>query len=375
MRRKYGVSYKGSKSKIADKLAEVIPYRGIDNFYDLFAGGCAVTHKMYLEGRYKHYYANDINGQALRLFCDGLKGKYANETRWISREDFFNLKDSDPYVSCCWSFGNNQRDYLYSKSIEPYKKACHYAIVFNDFSLLRQLYPSVSEACEITLKGITDIHERRIKFRNIVKSRLNDGDNTQFLETSGEMDRLESLERLERLQSLEHLERLQSLERLERLQSLEHLERLQSLERLERLQSLEHLERLQSLEHLERLQSLEGSISDYRDVEIKSNSVIYADIPYIATNTYDNTSSVIQPFNHEEFYDWCCKQNELVLISEYYMPEDRFTKVWSVKHVQSLCAAKTSSVQECLFVPTRQLEKYNNMMKRSQPCQSLFTNV
>ena len=321
MRRKYGVSYKGSKSKIVDKLAEVIPYRGIDNFYDLFAGGCAVTHKMYLEGRYKHYYANDINGQALRLFCDGLKGKYANETRWISREEFFSLKDSDPYVSCCWSFGNNQRDYLYSKSIEPYKKACHYAIVFNDFSLLRQLYPSVSEACEITLKGITDIHERRIKFRNIVKSRLNDGDNTQFLETSGEMDRLESLERLERLQSLE------------------------------------------------------GSISDYRAVEIKPNSVIYADIPYIATNTYDNTSSVIQPFNHEEFYDWCCKQNELVLISEYYMPEDRFTKVWSTNHVQSLCATKTSSVQECLFVPTRQLEKYNNMMKRSQPCLSLFTNV
>ena len=330
MRRKYGVSYKGSKSKIVDKLAEVIPYRGIDNFYDLFAGGCAVTHKMYLEGRYKHYYANDIDGQALRLFCDGLKGKYANETRWISREDFFNLKDSDPYVSCCWSFGNNQRDYLYSRAIEPYKKACHYAIVFNDFSLLRQFYPSVSEACEITLKGITDIHERRIKFRNIVKSKLNDEDNAQLLETSCEMDRLESLERLERLQSLESLERLQSLDE---------------------------------------------SVSDYRAVEIKPNSVIYADIPYISTNTYNKKSSTAQSFNHDEFYDWCCKQKELVLISEYYMPADRFTKVWSTNHVQSLCATKTSSVQECLFVPTHQLEKYNNMMKRSQPCQGLFTNV
>lgn len=327
MRRKYGVSYKGSKSKIVDKLAEVIPYRGIDNFYDLFAGGCAVTHKMYLEGRYKHYYANDIDGQALRLLCDGLKGKYANETRWISREDFFNLKDSDPYVSCCWSFGNNQRDYLYSRAIEPYKKACHYAIVFNDFSLLRQFYPSVSEACEITLKGITDIHERRIKFRNIVKSKLNDEDNAQLLETSCEMDRLESLERL------------------------------------------------QSLERLERLQSLDESVSDYRAVEIKPNSVIYADIPYISTNTYNKKSSTAQSFNHDEFYDWCCKQKELVLISEYYMPADRFTKVWSTNHVQSLCATKTSSVQECLFVPTHQLEKYNNMMKRSQPCQSLFTNV
>ena len=323
MRRKYGVSYKGSKSKIVDKLAEVIPYRGIDNFYDLFAGGCAVTHKMYLEGRYKHYYANDIDGQALRLFCDGLKGKYANETRWISREDFFNLKDCDPYVSCCWSFGNNQRDYLYSRAIEPYKKACHYAIVFGDFSLLKDLYPDVGAACEITLNGIVDIHERRIKFRSVIGCKLAERSNSGLMRLSQEND----------------------------------------------------VDRLESLERLERLESFEYSVSDYKAVEIKPNSVIYADIPYISTNTYDGTSSVVQPFNHEEFYDWCCKQNELVLISEYYMPKDRFTKVWSTNHVQSLCATKTSSVQECLFVPTHQLEKYNNMMKRSQPCQSLFTNV
>ena len=332
MRRKYGVSYKGSKSKIVDKLAEVIPYRGIDNFYDLFAGGCAVTHKMYLEGRYKHYYANDIDGQALRLFCDGLKGKYANETRWISREDFFNLKDCDPYVSCCWSFGNNQRDYLYSRAIEPYKKACHYAIVFGDFALLKDLYPDVGAACEITLNGIVDIHERRIKFRSVIGCKLAERSNSGLMRLSQEND-------------------------------------------VDRLESLERLERLQSLESLERLESFEYSVSDYRAVEIKPNSVIYADIPYISTNTYDGTSSVVQPFNHEEFYDWCCKQNELVLISEYYMPKDRFTKVWSTNHVQSLCATKTSSVQECLFVPTHQLEKYNNLMKRSQPCQSLFTNV
>ena len=347
MRRKYGVSYKGSKSKIVDKLAEVIPYRGIDNFYDLFAGGCAVTHKMYLEGRYKHYYANDIDGRALRLFCDGLKGKYANETRWISREVFFNLKDCDPYVSCCWSFGNNQRDYLYSRAIEPYKKACHYAIVFGDFALLKDLYPDVGAACEITLNGIVDIHERRIKFRSVIGCKLAERSNTGLMRLSQEND----------------VDRLESLERLERLQSLESLERL------------ERLERLQSLESLERLESFEYSVSDYKAVEIKPNSVIYADIPYISTNTYDGTSSVVQPFNHEEFYDWCCKQKELVLISEYYMPADRFTKVWSTNHVQSLCATKTSSVQECLFVPTHQLEKYNNMMKRSQPCQSLFTNV
>ncbi len=316
----------------------------MSNFYDLFAGGCAVTHKMYLERRYKHYYANDIDGHALRLFCDGLKGKYANETRWISREDFFNLKDCDPYVSCCWSFGNNQRDYLYSRAIEPYKKACHYAIVFGDFALLKDLYPDVGAACEITLNGIVDIHERRIKFRSVIGCKLAERSNSGLMRLSQEND----------------VDRLESLERLERLQSLE---------------SLERLERLQSLERLERLESFEYSVSDYKDVEIKPNSVIYADIPYISTNTYNKKSSTAQSFNHDEFYDWCCSQRELVLVSEYQMPKDRFTKVWSTNHVQSLCATKTSSVQECLFVPTHQLEKYNNLMKRSQPCQSLFTNV
>jgi site-specific DNA-adenine methylase len=37
----YGVPYKGSKNLIVTKLAEAIP--GAENFYDLFAGGCAVT--------------------------------------------------------------------------------------------------------------------------------------------------------------------------------------------------------------------------------------------------------------------------------------------------------------------------------------------
>ena len=330
-RKWWGVPYKGSKSQIVDRLVEAIPYKGVENFYDLFAGGCAVTHKMLLEGRYRHCYANDVDGRALRLFRDGMDGKYALETRWISREDFFKLKDTDPYISCCWSFGNNQRDYLYSKAIEPYKKACHYAIIYGDFSLLSDLYPGVSEVCKEALREVTGWHERRIQFRSAIRECLKSYSNGSFtsLYKSCDADRLESLERLERLQSLESLERLQSLESLERLQSFQSYE------------------------------------VDYREVGIKPNSVIYADIPYFSTNAYGKNSSVAQPFNHSEFYDWCCKQKELVLISEYYMPADRFTEVWNVKHKQSLCATKTSSVVERLFVPTNQLDKYHSMMRQS----------
>lgn len=242
-----------------------------------------------------------------------MDGKYALETRWVSREDFFKLKDTDPYISCCWSFGNNQRDYLYSKAIEPYKKACHYAIIYGDFSLLSDLYPGVSEVCKKALREVAGWHERRIKFRSAIRECLKSCSNGSFasLYTSCDADRLESLERLERLQSFQSYE------------------------------------------------------VDYREVEIKPNSVIYADIPYFSTDGYSKQSSVVQPFNHGEFYDWCCKQKELVLISEYYMPADRFTEVWNTKHKQSLSATKISSVVERLFVPTNQLDKYHSMMRQS----------
>ena len=67
------------------------------------------------------------------LFIDALNGKYENDTRWISREDFFRLRDTDPFVAIVWSFGNNMRDYLYSVEIEPLKRAIHYAVFFDDY--------------------------------------------------------------------------------------------------------------------------------------------------------------------------------------------------------------------------------------------------
>lgn len=263
-----------------------------------------------------------MDGRALRLFRDGMDGKYALETRWVSREDFSKLKDTDPYISCCWSFGNNQRNYLYSKAIEPYKKACHYAIIYGDFSLLSDLYPGVSEVCKEALGEVTGWHERRIKFRSAIRKCLKTNSEGSFasLSTSYDTDRLESLERL------------------------------------------------QSLERLERLQSLQYSEVDYREVKIQPDSVIYADIPYFSTDAYGNS------FNHSEFYDWCCNQEELVLISEYYMPADRFTEVWNTKRRQNLCATKTSSVTERLFVPTNQLDKYRSMMQQSGQS-DLFHNL
>ena len=50
--KKYGIPYKGSKSRIIDRLFGVIPHDGFDNFYDLFAGGCVGPHQMLLFGHF-----------------------------------------------------------------------------------------------------------------------------------------------------------------------------------------------------------------------------------------------------------------------------------------------------------------------------------
>ena len=150
---KYGLPYKGSKNKLAESIVSLLPKR--THLIDLFCGGCAVSHAALLRNKYEHIHINDINWMCPTLFIDALNGKYQNETRWISREDFFRLKDTDPYVAVVWSFGNNMQTYLYSKEIEPLKKAIHYAIFFRDYSLGKDLGYDLS-----FIEPISDIQRR-----------------------------------------------------------------------------------------------------------------------------------------------------------------------------------------------------------------------
>ena len=107
----YGLSYKGSKSRIAKWIVEALP--SADVWVEPFAGGCAVTHAAILSGKYKRFIINDITDSA-KFFVDTVNGKFKDENRWISREDFFRLKKDDAYVRLCFSFGNNQRTYCYN---------------------------------------------------------------------------------------------------------------------------------------------------------------------------------------------------------------------------------------------------------------------
>ena len=113
---RYGIPYVGSKNKIAEKIIDKLP--PAKHFYDLFGGGGAMTHCALLSGKYEFVHYNELNPLVFKCFKMALNGEFKNENRWISREDFNRLKDSDPYVACCFSFGNDFKTYAYGKNCE-----------------------------------------------------------------------------------------------------------------------------------------------------------------------------------------------------------------------------------------------------------------
>ena len=188
---RYGVPYLGSKSRIATWVVEHLP--SAETFVDLFAGGCAVTHAALLAGRWERYIVNDLS-DAPRLFIDAANGKYADETRIPTRDEFFAQKDDDPYIRHLFSFGNNGRSYLFSRDVEEVK------------------------VCASKMLVAPTLAERYRLYRRFVKLLGHDY-----------RDRvMHELEPCERIQTCERLQSLQSLQGLQGLQGLQSLQSLQS---------------------------------------------------------------------------------------------------------------------------------------------------
>ena len=181
----YGISYMGSKSKIVEDLLDAIPPE--KNFYDLFGGGFAVSHCALLSGKYENVHYNEIKPDITKLIKDSIFGKYSYKhflPPWVSRSDFYKNKDSCAYTRLIWSFGNKQRDYLFSKNIEPKKKSLHNAVVFGQFDDISKSLLEFS--CWPVY--LTTIKARRL----FIKNKLSGG-------RSRQVHPLRQLEQLERL--------------------------------------------------------------------------------------------------------------------------------------------------------------------------------
>ena len=99
---KYGITYQGSKNAIAEKIIELLPSGR--RFVDLFGGGAAISHCAVLSGKWQKVLYNEYNPLLVDLIKKAINGDFKNEKRWISREDFFKLKEQDGYIKYCWSF-------------------------------------------------------------------------------------------------------------------------------------------------------------------------------------------------------------------------------------------------------------------------------
>lgn len=294
MARKYGMPYKGSKNAIAEKIIDVLP--PADHFYDLFGGGGAMAHCAVMSGKYKHVHYNELDPLVFKGFKMAVNGEFKNEKRWISREDFNRLKDTDPYVAICFSFGNDLKTYAYAKEKEPFKRAVHNFLFFNDKSEIEKYVPIDIEFTS------DDVNTKRLEFQRYLKPHIDKIKSYCICDSENPRNVLQSLQRLERLKSLSGIK------------------------------------------------NIVCTNLSYDELDFETDSVIYCDPPY------KNTSSYKINFNHEEFYDWCRKQQKNIFISEYEMPDD-FIELHSFsKHITMSANGKSHGKQEKLFTNKKTFE-------------------
>ena len=378
---RYGVPYQGSKNKIAGWVIDNLPEDEI--LVDLFAGGCAVTHAALLSGKWDRIVANDI-GDAPELFCDAIEGKYADEKRWISREDFYDLKDADPYVSLCWSFGNNRTGYLYAQEVEPWKKALHYARVFGDNSLLLEMGIDSDGSPADIKANEAEYKEKYIRWW-LSKQKYTSAEIDKLIaNVKADIERDEEELRQYLIDALKKsgLTQAEVQRRLRTQMAGHYFGRSQwefpTQEMYEKMQEFMPLpddynelvglyrlrQSLQSLQRLQRLEKYKNNLTitrkSYADVAIPDDAIVYADPPYKGTYQCGYKCD----FDYATFEKWLNEVPFVVIVSEYNAPAG-CVEIASIKK-QSLFGIgnKGGTNTEKLFVQERFYNEYLQKMGR-----------
>ena len=93
---------------------------------------------------------------------------------------------------------------------------------------------------------------------------------------------------------------------------------------------------------------------DYSNINKTENAVIYCDIPYQNTTSYQSCKH----FNHNNFWNWCreVSKNNIVLISELQAPDD-FICIWEQNVLRSLNSKNKDKAIERLFIHKSSYDK------------------
>ena len=192
------IPYMGSKRKICNelfqKMLEIKP--NAKYFFDLFGGGGSMSFFALQIGLKTHYNEKqkglvDLINYILDRSKNKQSGKFGifpdDFYKFITREEFAVLKDEDStkgqFARICYSFGNNQKGYLFG-DIEELKRLAHDIVVFRNENALAEF--NQKNNSNFVLSGKKTWNERRLDFM-------------------AQIPRASKIKQLERLEQLERL--------------------------------------------------------------------------------------------------------------------------------------------------------------------------
>lgn len=293
MARHYGIPYMGSKQKLVDKIVPFIMKRhpDIDAFYDLFGGGGSVS--LYAVRKYPHLdVVYNERSKAISALMQHLKDAGDIPLDFVTREQFeAGYKGDDWYsglLQCAWTFGNNQKSYLYGVPLQDFKQALAELVV--------------------TGKGDIDWIERTAN--DLVKKEYGKTVNTKIYLNP-------------KRYTTPYQRRIVVAKQIPNVGALQHLTRL---------------ERLVQIENMPGIATLGiSSGKSYDEVPIIGvRPLIYCDPPYEGTAEYREGA-----FDHKAFYDWCMAQTVPVYVSSYHVSDPRLKKVKAINTRSLLNSSKS----------------------------------
>ena len=309
---KLGLPYMGSKRKLASKIINKIMADNPNTkyIYDLFGGGGAISLYAIQVPKIEKVFYNELNHGVVELFKDVLdNGVTSKYYQWVNSETFHKHKnDNDWFGGLCkvvWSFGNNQRSYLFGKTIEADKKLLHEIVVDKNrksLSLFNEKF-DVNVGLNEDLFELT-INERRLNIQRQLKKHLNNNNR----------------EKLSKIMILGGENPRNITQQLQQVQQLEKIGRLTTTSKL----------------------SL--TCKSYNEVDILTpteETIIYLDPPYKNTGKYQKT------IDYDNLLKWIKKSKYKVYVSSYEF--DDLECVAEFEHRATMSATANNKVSEKLF--------------------------
>lgn len=294
MARHYGIPYMGSKQKLVDKIIPFILNRhpDITDFYDLFGGGGSVS--LYAVRKYPnmqvHY--NELS-KAIGALMQHLKDGGDIPMGFVPRAEFESKYKGDDWyaglLQTCWTFGNNQKSYLYGVPIQDFKQALS----------------------ELVLTGEGDI-----KY-------LEQFTNDFILKESGKIANTQVFLNPKRYHT-------------------PYQRRIVLARQIPLLGALQHMARLERLVHIENMPGI-GDLNitagvGYSDVPINGASpLVYCDPPYENAAEYREGG-----FDSNAFYDWVMSREYPVYVSSYKVSDTRLKLIKAINTRSLLASAYTA---------------------------------